>query len=779
MAGYVLKIVIEDTHPPVWRRIVIPERATFAELHEMIQIIFGWSDSHLHEFFIPSESIRIGNDEDAYLYNYFKESETLVENFFPEHKWVRYIYDFGDEWRHKIIYEKTDETYNERYASLLKVKGDNFMEDCGGVWDEEEDGWNRCVFDSEQTAERLRKLICPVHEELLEDMYEQSKPDRKEKLNRMIENLLRGFQTDQFGTTADVPSPMARKINAWRDFLERRDQDEEEEPECDFTQLSLPFVSEEDLKILKNTVKIVPGAKTQEKLLCDLGMQEARDYCKYLQIPVENFTTKEQMVKETAHMLQEHPDYILYIFQDAQYQEFLRMWKQSCGTVRDLPEDEDVLTKAMSIGLADITVQKSKNGSRAELSFAKDLPEIIKPLTANLRKQTFRKLSKFSKKLGSLVLVYGLLDLDSLYGMFQKIYGETLSREEVFRCTYWHARMNDMIDTVYDQEGNNYVCAQELDAEVILKNRMKYAADLDYVMFPAKEIKKMAENIGERSDWLGILFATLHFEFGFPEDMSADLLEEMFTVAMNGYPITEVLDVAYALLPEDASLEGICELWQCATGLMLELGLPMLKGRSRNQYEEETGVSSWKMGMLEEPRETGVAKDTGGCGHSKEDHIWEFSGEIQEAMYYASGFASQDHMKQLWEYQEKEQVKSEEFLCLLAAAYVIGCDGKKAEKLIRKLKNSSALGAEAAKGLQEKLDRGYNVMDDDDFYPWDIEDDFCSRYREEEEISRQPYVRETPKIGRNDPCPCGSGKKYKKCDYSGVLNSQKKYFFLL
>ncbi|WP_420810705.1 SEC-C metal-binding domain-containing protein [Desulfovibrio ferrophilus] len=23
--------------------------------------------------------------------------------------------------------------------------------------------------------------------------------------------------------------------------------------------------------------------------------------------------------------------------------------------------------------------------------------------------------------------------------------------------------------------------------------------------------------------------------------------------------------------------------------------------------------------------------------------------------------------------------------------------------------------------------------------------------------------RETPKIGRNEPCPCGSGKKYKKC----------------
>ena len=27
----------------------------------------------------------------------------------------------------------------------------------------------------------------------------------------------------------------------------------------------------------------------------------------------------------------------------------------------------------------------------------------------------------------------------------------------------------------------------------------------------------------------------------------------------------------------------------------------------------------------------------------------------------------------------------------------------------------------------------------------------------------EPIRREEPKVGRNDPCPCGSGKKYKKC----------------
>ncbi len=30
-------------------------------------------------------------------------------------------------------------------------------------------------------------------------------------------------------------------------------------------------------------------------------------------------------------------------------------------------------------------------------------------------------------------------------------------------------------------------------------------------------------------------------------------------------------------------------------------------------------------------------------------------------------------------------------------------------------------------------------------------------------VARHPFVRVEPKIGRNDPCPCGSGKKYKKC----------------
>ena len=38
----------------------------------------------------------------------------------------------------------------------------------------------------------------------------------------------------------------------------------------------------------------------------------------------------------------------------------------------------------------------------------------------------------------------------------------------------------------------------------------------------------------------------------------------------------------------------------------------------------------------------------------------------------------------------------------------------------------------------------------------------------QQEQQRQPIVNDSPRIGRNDPCPCGSGKKYKNCHGRGV-----------
>lgn len=56
--------------------------------------------------------------------------------------------------------------------------------------------------------------------------------------------------------------------------------------------------------------------------------------------------------------------------------------------------------------------------------------------------------------------------------------------------------------------------------------------------------------------------------------------------------------------------------------------------------------------------------------------------------------------------------------------------------------------------------------DHDDDFDDDSEYDDDEYEDDDESLFDEPLVpirNETPKIGRNNPCPCGSGKKYKKC----------------
>ena len=55
-------------------------------------------------------------------------------------------------------------------------------------------------------------------------------------------------------------------------------------------------------------------------------------------------------------------------------------------------------------------------------------------------------------------------------------------------------------------------------------------------------------------------------------------------------------------------------------------------------------------------------------------------------------------------------------------------------------------------------DAGVDVMDEDELHQ------FVTRYNDETlSQSEAKPVHVAQKIGRNEPCPCGSGKKYKKC----------------
>ncbi len=45
----------------------------------------------------------------------------------------------------------------------------------------------------------------------------------------------------------------------------------------------------------------------------------------------------------------------------------------------------------------------------------------------------------------------------------------------------------------------------------------------------------------------------------------------------------------------------------------------------------------------------------------------------------------------------------------------------------------------------------------------DLQADYAARFRDDGSFRGQTQKQKLPKVGRNEPCPCGSGLKFKKC----------------
>jgi hypothetical protein len=56
---YQLRIRLDRISPMVWRRLLVRDTTTIAELHAIIQLAFGWSDDHLHQFLIYGKAYGI------------------------------------------------------------------------------------------------------------------------------------------------------------------------------------------------------------------------------------------------------------------------------------------------------------------------------------------------------------------------------------------------------------------------------------------------------------------------------------------------------------------------------------------------------------------------------------------------------------------------------------------------------------------------------------------------------------------------------------------------
>ncbi len=52
---YQIKVSLNGIKPPIWRRLLISNATDLDELHKIIQIAMGWTDTHLHQFIAGDE----------------------------------------------------------------------------------------------------------------------------------------------------------------------------------------------------------------------------------------------------------------------------------------------------------------------------------------------------------------------------------------------------------------------------------------------------------------------------------------------------------------------------------------------------------------------------------------------------------------------------------------------------------------------------------------------------------------------------------------------------
>ncbi|GEM_PF-623175 len=101
-----LKIGLQGTAPPLWRRIQVPSAASLGFLHDVIQVAFGWEGHHLHRF-RDGRGREWGEpaaEDDGFPAATFADEEEaqLGGVLRAEGAVLEYVYDFGDGWLHRI-----------------------------------------------------------------------------------------------------------------------------------------------------------------------------------------------------------------------------------------------------------------------------------------------------------------------------------------------------------------------------------------------------------------------------------------------------------------------------------------------------------------------------------------------------------------------------------------------------------------------------------------------------------------------------------------------------
>ena len=156
--AYQLKVVLQETDPVVWRRLIVPSSISLHRLHLILQDVMGWTNSHLYRFKIASKQYGEPDpDNEFYELPFINSRRVKLERLVSEKgSTFLYEYDFGDSWIHELELEDVVEHKPGR-RMLVCLDGERACppEDCGGT---------------QGYAELLGILGNPEHEKYLDMM---------------------------------------------------------------------------------------------------------------------------------------------------------------------------------------------------------------------------------------------------------------------------------------------------------------------------------------------------------------------------------------------------------------------------------------------------------------------------------------------------------------------------------------------------------------------------------------------------------------------------------
>jgi hypothetical protein len=135
-----IKVTLRYSDPKIWRRILIPSDMLLSNLHEVLQIVMGWQDNHLHQFIQnklfygpewEDEEVTWGWQSSKVEYSRVKISDLLQSSKSK----LDYEYDFGDSWIHHLTLEKII-PWSELQKLPICLEGELRCppEDCGGIF---------------------------------------------------------------------------------------------------------------------------------------------------------------------------------------------------------------------------------------------------------------------------------------------------------------------------------------------------------------------------------------------------------------------------------------------------------------------------------------------------------------------------------------------------------------------------------------------------------------------------------------------------------------------